>query len=282
MLTDRRLRLANGLVLAVRSHVPDRAHGPAFLLVHGLASNLRLWDGVAPLLADRDATVHAVDLRGHGQSDKPDSGYQVDDLVDDLSALASTLDDGPYIWVGQSWGGNLVVELAAHRPDLATAVCTVDGGFIDLQEQFPSWEQCARVLAPPQLVGTARTSLETMLRARHADWPETGIQGVLHCFEVREDGTVAPWLTFDRHLQALRGLWQHHPQPALAALTVPTLLLVAEPAPGPSLAKQHAVDALTTLLPGLKVRRVLGDHDLHAQQPALVAEALWSCGQAHG
>jgi len=45
-----------------------------FVLVHGLASNARLWDGVARRLAGAGHSSAAVDLRGHGRSDKPDTG----------------------------------------------------------------------------------------------------------------------------------------------------------------------------------------------------------------
>src|SRR5262245_45473360 len=59
-------------------HVERREGDPAatpFVLVHGLASNLRLWDGVAEHLLSRGHTVVALDQRGHGRSDAPESGY---------------------------------------------------------------------------------------------------------------------------------------------------------------------------------------------------------------
>jgi len=47
------------------------------LALHGLASNARWWDLVAGRLAPEHRVV-AVDLRGHGRSDRPDTGYGVD------------------------------------------------------------------------------------------------------------------------------------------------------------------------------------------------------------
>ncbi len=47
------------------------ADAPPFVLVHGLASNARLWDGVATALVAAGHPVFAVDLRGHGRSSKP-------------------------------------------------------------------------------------------------------------------------------------------------------------------------------------------------------------------
>src|SRR5262249_27599103 len=61
------------------------------VLVHGLASNLRLWDGVAERLNAEGHTVVAVDQRGHGRSDAPDSGYEIGTAVADLLALIQAL-----------------------------------------------------------------------------------------------------------------------------------------------------------------------------------------------
>ena len=49
-------------------------NGQAVVLLHGLASNARIWDGVAPRLAGAGLRVVALDQRGHGASDQPASG----------------------------------------------------------------------------------------------------------------------------------------------------------------------------------------------------------------
>src|SRR5205814_1709852 len=89
---------------------PD-GEGVPFLLVHGLASNARMWDGVASALAGLGHPVAAVDQRGHGRSDKPDSGYDFITVTDDLVAVLDGLGFERSVAVGQSWGGNVVVEL---------------------------------------------------------------------------------------------------------------------------------------------------------------------------
>jgi hypothetical protein len=113
------------------------------------------------------------------------------------------------------------------------------------------------------------------IRSAHADWPETGLQGTLGNFEVRPDGTVAPWLTYDRHLIVLRGLWEHHPAALYAGLKVPALLIPADDGKSDwSDRKRPAVEAAQAAIPHARTHWMMGDHDLHAQHPHEVAELL--------
>ena len=82
---SRRIPVAPDISLNVRTRALDAAGTPV-LLVHGLASNARLWDGVASRLAADGHPVAAVDQRGHGQSDKPDGGYDFATLTEDWLA----------------------------------------------------------------------------------------------------------------------------------------------------------------------------------------------------
>ena len=263
----------------------DGGDGRPMLLVHGLASNARLWDGVAHHLSRLGHPVAAIDQRGHGRSSKPDGGYDMATVVEDLRRLVERLAeeqawDRPVV-AGQSWGGNVVVELAASHPGTAAGVVGVDGGTIELADRFDSWEDCAEALRPPVMVGTPQADLERMLRRAHPDWPEAGIQGTLACFEVRDDATVAPWLTLERHLLVLRGLWEHRPSQRWSHIEDPVLLLGAEPVTGPAPgppgwheAKVAAHDAAAAALRDGRVEWMRGDHDLHAQHPPQVAELL--------
>ena len=250
--------------------------GTPFLLVHGLASNARMWDGVAASLAAAGHPVVAVDQRGHGRSTKPDHGYDFASIVADLVELISSLGWHRPVVVGQSWGGNVVIELGATHPELAAAIVAVDGGFIELADRFATWEECRAVLAPPRLIGTPAATMEQWMRKGHPSWPETGIAGSMANFEVRADGTIAPWLTFDRHMMILEALYAHRPSTRYATLTAPTLLV---PADTGDVAwthdKQAAVDNALTLLPDGRVRWFSpADHDIHAQHPAELAEVL--------
>ncbi|MEP6299421.1 MAG: alpha/beta hydrolase [Ilumatobacter sp.] len=250
--------------------------GSSWMLTHGLASNARLWDGVARRLAARGHLVVTVDQRGHGLSSKPDDRYGVADCADDLALLIAALElDRPAV-AGQSWGGNVVLELGHRHPDSVTSIACVDGGFIDLSATFPNWEDCVEALAPPRLAGTPLAAMRGWLDDSASDWPEEGRAGTMANFEVRADGTIAPWLTFERHLTVLRGLWQHRPSAVYPDVRVPTLLIPADSGDASwTSSKRRAVDDAIAALPRSRAHWFSpAHHDVHAQQPAAVAALL--------
>lgn len=270
-----RVEVAPGVQLRIIAHHLERSEVP-FLLVHGLASNARMWDGVATVLAAAGHPVVAVDQRGHGRSSKPDAGYDFETIVADLVALIASLGWVRPVVVGQSWGGNVAVELGAAHPQLAGAIAAVDGGFIELGDRFPTWEQCRSALAPPRLIGTPAATMEGWIRDGHPSWPETGIIGSMANFEARADGTIAPWLTFERHMMILEALYAHRPSERYSKLIVPTLLI---PADTGDVAWTHdkssAVEAALARLQDGRVRWFSpADHDIHAQHPVELAEVL--------
>jgi pimeloyl-ACP methyl ester carboxylesterase len=271
-------REPEGLAVNVLHREPVGPSLPTFLLVHGLASNARTWDGVADELARLGHPSVAVDLRGHGRSDKPDDGYDVPSVAEDVCALIERLHLERPILCGQSWGGNVVIEVAASRPDLVRGVVAVDGGTIELAEAYPDWEACWTALAPPRLAGTPVAELEDWIRAAHPDWPESGISGALASFELRTDGTGAPWLTRERHRAVLRGLWEHSPSRRYADIRVPVLLCPAESERDDharAVSERHHVEAALAAIPRVRVHWFRGaDHDIHAQRPAELARVM--------
>jgi len=242
-----------------------------FLLVHGLSSNCRTWEAVAARLHAAGHAVAAVDLRGHGRSDKPDEAYDFATFTSDLRAVIGGLAFDRPVAVGQSTGGNLAVELAAYPSGFVAGVVGIDGGLIELSTRWPRWEDCESALAPPRLAGTPVTEVRRWIEKAHPDWSEAGIEATLANLEVLADGTVRPWLTYDRHIRLLRALWEHRPSQVVPTLDVPALFLHADHLDGDhGAAPPHAMVTGR----GVAVERLAGDHDLHVQQPGAVADRL--------
>ena len=262
---------------------PNGTSGVGFVLVHGLASNSQLWWAAAERLHELGHSCASVDQRGHGRSDRPEAGYTLDRAGADLAAVISYVRrdvagfGGRLVAAGQSWGGNVVLELGWREPETLHGVVCVDGGTLEPSRHFPDWEDCARSLAPPRLTGTPAAEIERYLRQAHPDWPESGIRATMANFELRADGTVAPRLTFERHMLLLRALWEHHPPARYPEIKVPVLLVPADSggADGFSADKRRAVDEAVEAIPEVAVRWFSpADHDVHAQHPVELAELL--------
>lgn len=245
-----------------------------FLLVHGLASNCRTWEGVASRLHERGHPVAAVDQRGHGRSDKPDVGYDFATMCADLVIVLDAVGFERATVAGQSTGGNIAVELAARRPDLVTGVAGVDGGSLELSRRWPEWEDAKAALSPPRLAGTPAASIEEWARRAHPDWADWAVDATMANFELLADGTARPWLTFDRHLQVLRSLWEHRPSVVVPTLRVPLLLVLADS--GDAWVEQkRAMAAELAAAPHVRAAWFSpGDHDLHQQFPVELADLL--------
>ncbi|HEX7276845.1 MAG TPA: alpha/beta hydrolase [Acidimicrobiales bacterium] len=247
--------------------------GVPILLVHGLASNCRTWAAVGDRLHRLGHPVAAVDLRGHGRSDKPDDGYDFGTMGDDLVAALDALGWARPVVAGQSTGGNIALDLGHRHPDRIAAVVGVDGGSIELQDQWPDWEDCARALAPPRLAGLPVAEILAHLRRAHPTWDDDGVDATLANMEVLDDGTIRPWLTFDRHLRILRALWEHRPSKVIPDLLVPLHLLLVDGGDDWSVAKR--AEGARAEAYGVRVRWFVGaDHDVHVERPDEVADEV--------
>ena len=270
-----RLPVSDGLSLRGIRRGPVETQRPVFILIHGLASNARMWDGVGEALASQGFASVAVDLRGHGHSDKPDHGYDFDTICGDLEMVLDHLGLERAIFVGQSWGGNIVIHAAHRLAHRLHSVVAVDGGIIELSTSFPRWEDCAQRLAPPRLAGSRAGRLEGAIRAMNADWPESGIIGSLSNFQFHNDGTISPWLTFDRHMEILRGLWDHRPQEILPTLGCSVLFTPADSGDAWSSVKREEYSRALRQNEHVRVEWFSpAHHDVHAQFPERWAAVL--------
>jgi len=267
--SDERVKVDSGVFLHVRCW---SGQGRPFLLVHGLSSNARLWDEVAAELAAAGHSVHAVDLRSHGDSDAPPGGYDTLTAAADLAAIA--VDDA--VVAGQSWGGNVAVAFAAQHPELVAGLVLVDGGWIDLHAEFPDWAACEQALRPPDIDGLPATQLDGFVRAAHPDWSETAVRATVANLRVWPDGTLTRRLSIPRHMRIVRSMWEQPPAQWYPAITAPVLLVPALPAdPEAATRKRAQVSAAAGALRAATIREyAAADHDIHAQHPHALATDL--------
>lgn len=269
--SSRRLLASDGAGLSVIVWPGSRSTG--FLLVHGLSSNARLWDGVAGHLAEGGYPVAAVDQRSHGRSDRVDGPFDFATLADDLAAVIEQVfaPETAVVVAGQSLGGNVVVELARRHPRKVAGAAFIDGGFITLSDLFPDWQTALAELAPPSFEGLTPAVLERRLRERHPDWPESGIRGQMANFATAPDGTMRPHLAREHHLMLLREMWEHHPAEDAPFVECPALMVAAHDPSSAGAANRESVEGFVRRLPRGRLIRVVADHDLHAQHPRRTA-----------
>ncbi len=205
-----------------------RGHGKPMVLLHGLASQSHIYDLVAPRLAQNYRVV-ALDQRGHGESAKPDSGYDFESVIGDLLAFLDALKFKRAIIVGHSWGGNVALQFAATYPERVAALVLIDGGFLDFQSNPEmTWERTRELLAPPKLAGTSVNEFKKMLKKYLRDlWKPATERVILANFEILPDQTIRPHLSYENHMRVLRSLWEQRPLKFYARVQCPVLMLPA-------------------------------------------------------
>ena len=123
---------------------------PALLFVHGWCCDHTYWRPQISEFSRRHRVV-AVDLRGHGASDKPDEEYTISGYVDDLAWLFGSIGLQRPVAIGHSMGGVIVANLVRKHPALARAAVFVDSLLMPLGPDFqPLRQQVSEGLRSPQ------------------------------------------------------------------------------------------------------------------------------------
>ncbi len=122
--------------------------GPDVVLIHGVTGNLAIWPLIDLLnILARDFRVTAYDLRGHGYSDTPLTGYTSADMSEDLYKLQQTLGLGPSYLLGHSFGGVVAHHAAVLHPEAVAGVILSDPYFPGLRRleanivEWDGWEE---------------------------------------------------------------------------------------------------------------------------------------------
>ncbi|MGB7442472.1 MAG: alpha/beta hydrolase [Coleofasciculaceae cyanobacterium] len=105
------------------------------LLLHGLADNALVWSNLGDSLS-QEYHIVAPDMRGHGESSKPEQDYSFERAIADLEALMDHVGWQSAHVVGHSWTGKLAPIWARKHPERLRSMILVDPIFI---WQIPSW-----------------------------------------------------------------------------------------------------------------------------------------------
>ena len=253
------LTARNGAVsLAVRSF---GGSGEPVVLLHGLAGHAGEWGPVAEHLTSSHR-VFALDLRGHGRSDRHPQDVSPDAFFGDVLAVVGALELGPAHLAGQSFGGHVGFLAAAHSPgtvssltvieadpDASTAavVQSVAGWLASWSRPFPTEEDALAFFAT-------------------SSSPETWVAGL----EEREGGY---WPAFDAALltTAFEGVAGRSWWDESRRVVAPTVVIRGDRG---ELAAPLA-QSMASLLAHAETRTVAdAGHDVHLDQPGAVAEAI--------
>jgi pimeloyl-ACP methyl ester carboxylesterase len=243
---------------------------PPLVLIHGLASTLRIWDLAAPFLAER-YFVAAYDQRGHALSEKPPGGYDLPTMLADLSGLVDALRFERPVLVGHSWGANLALAFAASYPDRCSGLALVDGGIYDFQDvPGNTWDKVRRDLTPPDLSRYTLNDVVGWVRGGAlSDLPRLFVEEYAgSMMSVQPDGTIRARLALHPHLDILRIIYDMRTADLLPRVQCPVLAVQAvdgEPANENAARflhmKERGAERINTLLPDSRL--VWMEHTIH-------------------
>ncbi len=248
-------------------NVREAGSGPLMLFFHGITANSATLAPLAAQFSDRFTTI-AVDQRGHGLSDKPESGYEAVDFADDIAALIRTLDRGPAILVGHSLGSRNSVTVAARYPDLVRSVVAIDFTPYIETEVFDALE--ARVNAGDQLFKDLETVV-AYLAARYPNIPAPAIRIRAESGYQKVEGGLRPLASPSAMAQTATGLRADLTQ-TYHDLRRPVLLMRGGES---KLVSAEALAKTSRLRPDLPVVVVPGaDHYVNEVSPGITFRAI--------
>ena len=273
-----------------RASTPPPAGLPPFVLIHGLSATAWTWAPVARRVA-RQTHVLAVDLRGHGLSDSPKSGYDLESLAyDALTVLSAngygTAVDGPPAAVaGHGLGAMVAATMAAFEPTSIAAVALVDGGWDDLREatgQEPA--EFERTIGdPPEVTRSMGAYLADRREFDPGSWDADQERAARAAVDEKHAGHVVPVLRRHALHATVEAMFDYRPTDTLTAIRTPILAAIAEAGTADDEVVRERLLALDDInrdraragLRPIEVRRFPGaGHNLMRYRPAELTDAL--------
>lgn len=112
--------------------------GDAIVFLHFGGANLMMWQQTVPYFQDHYRLI-LVDLRGHGKSDEPETGYDIDEMASDVIGIMQHLELERAHVIGSSMGAEVGLSIAANYPErMISLVC--DGALSSEYGPYGTWE----------------------------------------------------------------------------------------------------------------------------------------------
>ena len=238
------------MINGVNYHYYRAGNGPTPLVfLHGIADDGLCWPLLAEALAD-DYALYLVDLRGHGKSDAPSSGYTMTNMCDELAALTKQLKLEKPIMVGHSMGGILLLTLAGLHPELPGALILEDPvDYWNFSADFSLSETVTRII----------TWVESNKRKTQADL----LKEVEHNIPGWDQSEFEPWvnakLRYSPYIVQMvspTDLPMDYPT-LFKNIKCPLLLITGEPEKG-AILNASDIDYLQKAIPFIKSTHILG------------------------
>ena len=261
--------IANGLRLRYQRAGVGR--DSRVLLLHGVSGNGQGWGQVADRLA-RDHDVILLDQRGHGRSEAPPGGYDLDSFARDAANLLTSLDAAPAALLGHSLGARVALRVAVLHPELVSRLILEDPP-LDAQEALTGPTLAAAAAARYTWFAWLRElralSRDDLLALRRRESPMWSDDDHVRWAESIAEANPALWGSDGLSIE---GDWRRE----LAAARCPTLLMRGEPARGAVISDEEADDAKQAMVTGRVVQVSGAGHMVHLDRYEPFAAAVAS------
>lgn len=140
----------------------EKGSGPPLVFGHSLTLDGSMYDEAAARLSKSFRTVQ-IDFRGHGNSDKPDADYTLDDVSSDVYELIRALGLKSMAYVGLSMGGMVGMRLAIRESGLFRAMVLLDTSAEEEErrDEYEQWAEMTKDMEPNEPQAQAVLNLLT-------------------------------------------------------------------------------------------------------------------------
>ena len=243
---------------------------PTIFLLHGDMRTSRSWDAAARHLCDR-YPVLALDSRGHGDSDWPDTGYTFTQRVDDLESFSDAVGMRNAVAVAHSTGGVVATLLSERRPDIFSRLVLLEP-MVVVTESFQ--RMVSKRAETPRRTWESREDMYKYLKWHRmtGKWPDDVIRDVVdyESYELPDGRFDMKWATASMSWSEREGDY-HDIKPVLRTLGKPILFIMSD-----SRADQfrHLVP-IAEQTPDFDLLTIPDSgHNMYMDQPAAAAKAV--------